>query len=387
MDLWAEAVRQSGFSSGVNKYLYIEIHERNRVEYRLHYLNSGDYIGKEVEEDKRATLFPDWQPVETHNAGNLVVHVPNPRSTNRLYGYDDYKDLESPLSVLETTLAQWHAINELHGFPVMAGPPIEPPTADSTEAIMVATGERYVTVEPGSEGQVPEYIQRDLNVESLRLLVEQTWQEIYKVTHTSPTAFGVSQTGYAESGTSLALRMQNETERASEMRLFLDPAAKEIIRVATALSGTEITDADIGWRDGLPTDDNEQKDRWTALVGAGLASRKRAMMHLYDLSEEEAEQELKDIESDRSAAGPAPDALERTRELAMNLPGLNGSDDRSPDGNGNSRQSSEGSAEEEVAAVIFALLAGDIVVSSVTAAIAWLLGRLPDAPESPVLRP
>ena len=332
--LWAEAVRQSGFSSGVPKYLYVEIHEKNRVEYRLHHLNSGDYIGKEVDDEKRAALFPDWQPVETHNAGNLVVHVPNPRSTNRLYGYDDYKDLEGPLSLLETTLAQWHAVNELHGFPVMAGPPIEPPEADSIEQIMVATGERYITVEPGSEGAIPGYVQRDLNVESLRLLTDYIKEWMFVVTNTSPTAFGISETGYAESGTSLALRMQNETERASEMRLFLDPAAKEIIRVATALSGTEITDADIGWRDGLPTDDNEQKDRWTALVGAGLASRKRAIMHLYDLSEEEADAELETIEGDRSSGGLPAGALERTRELALNLPGLNGSDDRDPDTNG-----------------------------------------------------
>jgi hypothetical protein len=329
--LWAEVARQTGFSSGINDYLYIEVHERNRVEYRLHHLTAGGYIGKEVDEEKRQELFPDWQPDETHGAGFLVVHVPNPRATNRLYGYDDYKDLEGPLSLLETTLAQWHAVNELHGFPVMAGPPIEPPEADSTEAIMVATGERYITVDPGAEGQVPSYIQRDLNVESLKTLADYIKEWMFVVSNTSPTAFGISETGYAESGTSLALRMQNETERASEMRLFLDPAAKEIIRVATALesSGAEIENADIGWRDGLPTDDNEQKDRWTALVAAKLASRKRAIMHLYDLSEEEADAELEAIEQDvpalpETANGNLVDVTTRKLEEALNGASENG---------------------------------------------------------------
>ncbi len=332
----------TGLSDGKRKYLYAEIHSKNRVEYRLHHVE-GTRIAGEASDDDKGRLFGEWVDVETHTAGMLVVHVPNARSTNRLYGYDHYKRIEGITMAFEVRTAQLDQINELHGFPIMGGPPIEPPSEEE-ERLRVETGERYISTMPDSEGRttLPGYIQRDINDASIENQLNRLEKWWYILSNTSPTAYGVSETGYAESGTSLALRMVAEKEGSSVMRLFLDPGAKEAIRAATALGGDEIRDADVGWRDGLPVDRNEQAERWSKLVAAKLASHKRAIMDLYDLSEEEAEEEMRRIDEEAEAAQVAPGltngALGRTRQL------LEGALTNGQDANGNGTPPENGPA-------------------------------------------
>ena len=326
--------------SPYRKWLYAEIHSEDGVEYRLHELNSGDWIGKEAKDEDKVRLFGEnWMPSESHGAGGqLIVHVPNRRTSNRLFGHDDYKSCEGTIMEIEKRLSQWGGVNNKHGNPIVAGPPIAKPEAGSVEAAQVAAGEHYIEVEPDGSGMLPAYIQRDINVESIKSEIEELKEQLFISTETSPAAFGVSRTGYAESGTSLALRMLSEGEKSNDMRESLDEGVKRAVLLASALSGAGIEDCDVGWKDGLPQDETEATEREAVRVEKRLSSYKRAIMRLYDLDEQEAEEEMERIDRELSErqqkAGDVPqDALQRTRQLALNLPGLNGNDG-TPESNG-----------------------------------------------------
>jgi hypothetical protein len=310
------------FAGTSKKYLYAEIHSPGSVEYRLHDVGHDGRISSQVSDQKARELFGEWVPSETHAAkGMLVVHVPNRRTSNRLHGYDDYKSIEGDVMEIEVRLAQWSRINDRHADPPMVGPRITPPT-DADELARVASGEKYITVEAtgaGDDVTLPQYVTWDQNVESIKGEIEELKEHLFIASETSPTAFGVSRTGYAESGTSLALRMQSEQEKSGDMRTFLDAGAKEVILLATSLDGAPIEDADIGWKDGLPQDKKEQTEIEVQRLERRLTSRKRAIMRLYDMDEEEAEEEMKRIDEELESASVAPGlangSLERSRQL------------------------------------------------------------------------
>lgn len=318
------------------KYLYAEIHSPGQVEYRLHEVTAGGYIGPEAAEEKKQEFFDgEWMPEETHRAREdfLIVHVPNMRTTNRLFGHDDYEDIEGLVQEWEVRLGQISRVLDRHADPGMAGPPLEAPEAGSEEALRVSQGERYFTVEPDAEGRttLPQYIVWDGSLEAAFKEIEELKEDLYLISETSPTAFGHSETGAAESGTSLRLRMQAPIAKASRLRTVLDPAVKEAIRIATTLSGAPIEDVQIAWKDGLPEDEKESTEIAEQRVRAKISSRLAEIMRVHNIDEDAAREMLEEINAEASASpaagfganGLQQGALDRTRQLVEGA--LNGS--------------------------------------------------------------
>ncbi|MCL6437225.1 MAG: phage portal protein [Rubrobacteraceae bacterium] len=311
---------------GEKSYLYAEIHGPDQIEYRFHELDGAQRIGKPA--DPHA-FFPDWPAggVETNPAGvPLILHVPNQRTSNRLFGYDDYTAIDSHLQRLEVRLAQWARINDRHADPPMAGPPLEVPDPESAEAERVAAGEKYFVIEPGIDGKstpIPQYITWDQNVDSIKSEIEEIKEQMYIDSETSPTAFGISKTGYAESGTSLKLRMQSSLAKAARLRTAFDPALRRALTLAGELSGVALKDVQVGWKDGLPEDPKEVADIEAQKVQNGLTSRVSAIMRLENISREAAEEELARILDEERAASMSatPEQIDRTRQILAQVIG------------------------------------------------------------------
>lgn len=313
-----------------DRYLVAEIHTSAGVEHVVKRLNEGGMIGQEVD---GSGLFEDWEQTQTHRAGApLIVHVPNQRTSNRLFGYDDYTDIDGILQEYEVRISQWSRINDHHADPPMAGPRLAPPEDGTEAAAHVASGEKYFEVDTDADGRanIPQYITWDQNVASITGELDRLETMLYTVSETSPAAFGQTRNGTAESGTSLRLKMKSEVSKSARLRTDLDPAVKEAIRLATALAGKEL-DVDIAWKDGLPDDDLQRAAIEAQKKQAGLTSLQSALQRLEDLDEEAALEEMERIrnEGESAPAGPGVDgtnngALERSRALLDGLMRENG---------------------------------------------------------------
>jgi hypothetical protein len=312
-----------GILSDKQKYLVCEIHARDAIEHRVMRLGDDGKIGQEVDGSE---FFEDWEPRQNNPAGApLVVHVPNQRTSNRLFGYDDYADLDGPLQEYEVRISQWSRINDRHADPPMAGPRLSPPEAGTEDASRVASGEKYFEVETDADGRasVPQYITWDQNVQSITAELDRLETMLYTASETSPAAFGQIRAGASESGTALKLQMKSERSKAARLRTDLDPAVKETIRLATALAGKEV-EVEIAWKDGLPDDEREQTQIEAQKRQAGLTSLLSSIMRLEDLDEDAALEEMRRIREEMADAGvdgTANGSLQRSRALLEGLTG------------------------------------------------------------------
>lgn len=321
-----EKERLAGYvPSARERYLVYEIHTREAVEHHLKRLGDDGKIGAEVDATE---FFEDWPEggAETHAAAApLIVHVPNQRTSNRLFGYDDYTDIDGILQDYEVALSQLSRVRDRHGDPAMAGPRLSPPEAGTEDASRVAAGERYFEIED-PEGVRPEYITQQINVEVFKATFDRYETLLYTASETSPAAFGQIRAGASESGTSLKLQMKSERSKAARLRTELDPAVKQVIRLATALAGKE-TDVEIAWKDGLPDDEKEQTQIEAQKRQAGLTSLLSAIQRLEDLDEKAAKEEIGRIREELFATplGGGSEAtngsLTRSRALFEGLAG------------------------------------------------------------------
>ena len=296
------------------KYLYCEIHSENFVEYRLYRLGNpgasggfggpggGSAIGDRVPNDEAARLMGggagDWKDQDSHRAGMpLIIHVPNTRSTGRLYGYDDYADVESFVQESEVRYGQLARVLDKHADPIVAGPRPQALTEDEKEAVR-ASGGKYFVVE--GEESPPQYIVWDAQQAAAFQELDRLKAEFYFASETTPVAFSDSELGGAASGTALALRMTQPRHKAARIRMELDPATKEAIKLAAKLEGWSAEELNIDWSDGLPDDKREQVEIEAQRVQNQLSSLKGALMRLDDLDEQQAQDELDRIEEELS---------------------------------------------------------------------------------------
>lgn len=298
------------FEEAKKLYLYCEIHSDNFIEYRLYRLGdsrgTGGAIGDRVPDSEAAKLFDGWKPQDTHKAGQpLVIHVPNARTTMRLHGYDDYADVESFVQESEVRYGQLARILDKHADPIVAGPRPQPLTDLEKEAVR-ASGGKYFVVE--GEENPPQYIVWDAQQSAAFEELERLKNEFYFASETTPVAFSDSELGAGASGTALALRMTQPRHKAARIRMELDPATKETIKLAAKLEGWSADELNIDWSDGLPDDQKEQVEIEAQRVQNQLSSVKSALMRLDDLDEEQAEEELERIRDElESAGGLEPD--------------------------------------------------------------------------------
>lgn len=303
------------------RYLVCEIHSAEGVEHRVMQLADGNVIGSQIAEPD---FFEDWEENQPHRAGApLIVHVPNQRTSNRLFGFDDYTDIDGILQEYEVRISQWSRINDHHADPPMAGPRLVPPEVGTEQAGRVAAGEKYFVLDDDT-GTVPQYITWDQNVASITAELDRLETMLYTVSETSAAAFGQTRAGASESGTSLKLQMKSERAKAARLRTQLDPAAKEAIRLAFALIGEKMKPR-IGWKDGLPEDDKERAAIEAQKRQAGLTSLVSALQRLEDIDEEQALEEIKRIRAEAvSQAEDEPltnSSLQRSRKLLEGLTG------------------------------------------------------------------
>ena len=278
-------------------FLYVEIHSAEKIVYRTYNMPAaydilrGGTLG--VITSEREEPNPDGRC--------LVVHIPNMQRSDSIFGLDDYSDLTSIMQELEVRFAQIARVLDAHADPKMYGP--DNTTVDENGVVKANMGD-YV---PLQEGDIPPgYITWDGRLDMSFKQIETMMQQFYILSETSPAVFGEIQSGLAESGSALKRLFMAPLAKVNRVRLGFDEGLREVIKLAASLDGQKV-EPRIAWRDGLPDDETERTQNEATAVGAGLTSKRSAMKRLYELSDEQADEEQRQIDGEKEALND-PDA-------------------------------------------------------------------------------
>ena len=147
--------------------MQVEIHSIGKVEYRTYRLGDGSEIyattdmrhialGKLIEQQEENTGFPFC----------LVQSFSNIETSGDVYGQDDYSDIASIVSELETRLTQNSLVLQRHGDPKMTGPRLGTRLDPETGKQYVVMG-TYFEVD-SKEDVTPSYITWDAKASMVR---------------------------------------------------------------------------------------------------------------------------------------------------------------------------------------------------------------------------
>lgn len=285
-------------------YLRLEIHERGRITNKLYELKDG-IIKQELD---ITTMYEGIEAEQQTGIDDfLVVPVNNIMTSDRVYGLDDYSDLDSIIQELEVRIAQISRILDKHADPNMYGPATALEQNEYGEYV-VRGGGKYFPVEPGE--QPPGYVTWDGQLEAAFREIDLLMEQLYVLSETSAAAFGQLKSGLAESGTALRRLMMTPLAKVNRIRMRLDPAVKKVLRLASQLEakygkGVELQTINIAWADGLPQDDKEQAEIYSLLVQNGLISKETALKRLFEFDAETLREELAKIAVETAQEAPA----------------------------------------------------------------------------------
>jgi hypothetical protein len=223
--------------------LKVEIHSKGQIEHRVLAVGPNKTIAhlEEVRIHFPPGISREVQDVfatnglieETGVDDFLVQHAPGLRPIDRLFGLDDYTDLETIVQEMEVRLAQISRILDKHTNPTLTGPAsLVRQNRTTGETEFLGTG-GYMPL--NEEDQRPEYLVWDGGLVAAFQELEELKLQFYLVTETSPAAFGQADAGLATSGTALRRLMQAPLAKARRLRMRLDPVAANTLQIAGAL--------------------------------------------------------------------------------------------------------------------------------------------------------
>jgi hypothetical protein len=126
---------------------------------------------------------------------------------------------------------------------------------------------------------------------------------------------GEDKGGSQVSGRALRMKMISPLAKVKRLSMYLDSDVKKLIRLLSELGGDGIVNlADekmtITWQDGLPNDALEEAEIIEKRTGGAVTmSQKRALMQYDQMSEEEAEEELRIIGDEELESNPIAPAI------------------------------------------------------------------------------
>jgi hypothetical protein len=295
-----EQDEQTIWGAKVQRYLRLEIHEKGQIITRLHRLDSGN-ISELIEENIIQTGTEDF----------LVVPVFNLSTSDRLFGLDDYSDLDTIIQELEVRIAQISRILDKHADPNMCGPDSALEQDPKTGQWGFHGGGKFFPI--GPDDQAPQYVTWDGELESAFREIEFLMEQFYALSETSAAAFGQLKAGLAESGSALRRLMMAPLAKTNRIRLRFDPALKKVLMLASALEASQgvkgvikLEEIHITWQDGLPDDEAEQTQIESTRYTAGLTSLESALMRLDGLSGGALQAEMERIKSARAGSVSPP---------------------------------------------------------------------------------
>lgn len=249
---------------------------------------------------------------ETGADNPLIFPCVNGSTSDSLYGKDDYSDVDSILTEMEVRHGQASRILDKNADPVLIGP-------RSAIKLNPITGKAYTEVVGGKyigatrDDIQPAYLTWDGSLMANNSELASLMELFYVLSETSPAAFGKLEQGLATSGSALRRLLIPTLAKVKRMKQAMVPAMIGVLKAAAQLDVKQRTlkaavldDLTIAMHDGIPVDPDEQVDVEAKLNLAGLTSKRSSLMRLFDMTAENADAELLQIEAEKPPAPPSP---------------------------------------------------------------------------------
>lgn len=281
-------------------YLYVEIHSKGLYETVTFKLDDAGKMITGVHEEikKVSTGLNDFTIVPIHNL----------MTSDRVYGIDDYSDLDSIISEIEVRIAQISKILDKHAEPSVQGPS-SALYRDKDGNWKLKMGNYF----PRDNNEDPEvsYITWDAQLQANFEIVEKLINILAVVSEMGSAIFDTEQkTGNAASGTALRRMMISPLAKVNRTRMRFDSALKKAIKLCSQLGGEDIIDLskekiNIFWNDGLPDDPVEEANLMNIRTGGkATISQFSAIQRLDNLTDEDTQAELEAIQEDSNINNP-----------------------------------------------------------------------------------
>jgi len=288
---------------GEKEYLIRETYTPGFVSITINELEKNGDIGAPVEVTDYNTMAGTVYVAQTETKikKNLLVHVPNYRTSGSYYGLSDFIDIQPLLFGLNNRMTKIDNILDKHSDPILAVPP----------GVMDEEGhvrmEAFKMIEMPEDGKAPEFIVWNASLESAFSEIDKIVEFLFMFSETSPDVLGLSKGGQAESGRALKMRLIRTLAKRNRKRIYYDQALREIFMIAQELSNANgftvdgvkcpkpAEKVDVLWDDGLLNDPLEEAKLETLKLENGLISKKRAIMKLEGVTEELAEQIIEEV--------------------------------------------------------------------------------------------
>jgi hypothetical protein len=286
----------------VGNLLRVQIHSKGSYEEREYKLNDYNIIEKMLSSRIVQTGLTDF----------AVIQVPNTITSDRVHGLNDYDDVDSILSELEVRLSQIAKVLDKHTEPSMQGPSGALEYDNKTGQYKLKVG-NYFPIEK-EDGEV-KYITWDAQLQANITYIEKLINLLSIISEMGSMIFNdFGNAGQIPSGSALRRMFISPLAKVTRIKMRFDGAMKKAIKLCSQLGGKNIvnlTDKDISiaWKDGLPGDSKEDAEiMQIRTANKATISQKTALMRFDNLSEEDAQAELDNINEDETRMNPVNSA-------------------------------------------------------------------------------
>ena len=298
---------------GGHNYLVKEIHSVGKIEMQAFLMKSKDdntIVNKVPLDDYNLLSGHDYEETQETGIDEIpIVHIPNYRIKNEYWGLSDYGDLETLFLALNNRITKIDNILDKHSDPILAIP----------EGILDEDGnvrkEALGLIEKGADGDVPEYIVWNANLDSAFKEIDEIVKMLFLISEVSPDVVGLD-TGRAsaESGRALKLRMVRTLAKKNRKSLYYEDGLKKVFRLAGKFAsngymvgGKKYKVKDISptirFADGVIDDKVEEISLETTKLEAGLTTRARSLAVLEDMGVSDAEEIIKNVDEEKNNKG------------------------------------------------------------------------------------
>lgn len=239
-----------------------------------------------------------------------VVPISNIRTTDTIYGHDDYTDVDSIVSELQIRISQIAKILDKHASPSVSGPSSALEQDPATREWKLKMGSYF----PRDSKEDPEvnYITWDGQLEANFRHIEKLSNMLYIISEMSPTLFSDMENagGQVTSGTAFKLRLISPLSKVARIATNITPGIEKVVKLCSQLGGegiVNLSDEDISvkFRDGIPDDEKEKAEIYAIKTGSKqVMSQLTAIQEMNYYTLEQAEEELQKIQDEQASAMP-----------------------------------------------------------------------------------
>lgn len=295
------------------EYLVVETYRVGEIETRVYEFKQNTIGGEYNSMD-----ILGIEPIVKTNLGegySLIHHIKNWGMSGKFWGISDYEDLVDLFFAINNRLSRNEHILDKHGDPILAVPQgvLDAKGNVSRQSL----GMIELPSHPMSgEASKPEYIVWDSKLESSFAQIDVLLEQLWISSQMSPTLFGLTKYGVAESGRALKYKLLRTLSLKHRKQMYWDNGIKSLIESTIEFARNNRLTADgiapaetevpiIYWQDGIIMDELEILENEKGKLDYELTTKEDAIANVEGITRDEAQEKLERIQQELNAKNKA----------------------------------------------------------------------------------